>query len=184
MLYRQERIGEDGRPFGLLKLRTMRAGATGAEVTATGDPRITPLGRFLRRTSVDELPQLWHVLRGRMTLVGPRPEAERLARRYPADCRPVLAARPGLTGPTQLRYREASASPPQGWTDVEQWYLDVLVPLRVQADLEYLEHPTLPATLRYLWLTAWFVVGLVDVPVGGPAGGTPAHPSAAAQPAK
>ena len=165
VLFRQERIGEDGVPFRLTKLRTMRAAPAGgaAEVTATGDPRITRVGAALRRTSVDELPQLWHVLTGRMTLVGPRPESVGLAARYPESCRPVLLARPGLTGPAQLRYREASAVPPAGWTDVEGWYLDVVVPLRVAADLEYLRRPTVGATLRLLLVTALFVVGLADV---------------------
>jgi len=165
VLFRQERVGEDGVPFRLTKLRTMRAAPAGgaAEVTATGDPRITRLGAALCRTSIAELPQLWHVLSGRMTLVGPRPESVGLAARYPESCRPVLLARPGLTGPAQLRYREASAVPPAGWTDVEGWYLDVVVPLRVAADLEYLRRPTVGATLRLLLVTALFVVGLADV---------------------
>jgi lipopolysaccharide/colanic/teichoic acid biosynthesis glycosyltransferase len=166
VLFRQERVGEDGVPFRLTKLRTMRAaplGAGSAEVTATGDPRITRVGAALRRTSIDELPQLWHVLSGRMTLVGPRPESVTLAARYPESCRPVLLARPGLTGPAQLRYREASAVPPAGWSDVEGWYLERVVPLRVAADLEYLRNPTVAATLRVLVVTALFVVGLADV---------------------
>lgn len=174
VFYRQQRIGQGGRPFSLLKLRSMSAQA-GAGVTAVGDPRITRVGAILRRTSVDELPQLWHVLRGQMTLVGPRPESEPLARRYPASCRVVLAARPGLTGPAQLRYRERSAVPPPGWTDVERWYLEALVPLRVQSDLVYLQQPTLRATLRYLRLTAMFVVGLVDLQA--PALPLPAQPT-------
>ena len=163
VLFHQERLGEGREPFRLTKLRTMRSVPGGAEVTAQGDPRITRVGRFLRRTSIDELPQLWHVLSGRMTLVGPRPESVPLAVRYPAACRDVLQARPGLTGPAQLRYRERSAVPPPGWPDVDGWYLDVLVPMRVRADLEYLERPTLPRTLRWLLVTALFVVGLVDV---------------------
>jgi lipopolysaccharide/colanic/teichoic acid biosynthesis glycosyltransferase len=168
VFFRQERLGEGAVPFRLTKLRTMRAGGSGAAVTAIGDARITRVGGFLRRTALDELPQLWDVLRGRMTLVGPRPESLELAARYPASCRAVLLARPGLTGPAQLRYREASAVPPPG-ADVETWYLDVLVPLRVQADLTYLSRPTLIATFRLLLVTAAFVVGLADVqapPVG------------------
>ena len=166
VFYRQVRLGEGGRPFRLVKLRSMRTGRPGAEVTAEGDPRITRLGHFLRRTSLDELPQLWHVLRGEMTLVGPRPESAALAARYPEHCRPVLLARPGLTGPAQLRYRERSAVPPVGWDDVEGWYLEVLVPLRVQADLEFLQRPTVWATLRSMCVTALFVTGLVDVQAG------------------
>jgi len=169
VLFRQPRIGENGRPFVLYKLRTMRMVASGPEVTAASDARITRLGSFLRRTAIDELPQLWHVLRGQMTLVGPRPESATLADRYPDNCRAVLLARPGLTGPAQLQYRERSAVPPEGWTDVERWYLDVLVPLRVAADQEYLERPTVRRTLHYLVVTALFVVGLADVqrPVTG-----------------
>lgn len=160
--FRQERLGEGGRLFRLLKLRTMRgADGSGPAVTAATDTRITRLGRLLRRTSVDELPQLWHVLRGDMTLVGPRPETVPLARQYPPSCRTVLAARPGLTGPAQLAYRERSAVPPAGW-DIERWYVDVLVPLRTEADMEYLARPTLRGTLRYLVRTARFVTGLGD----------------------
>jgi lipopolysaccharide/colanic/teichoic acid biosynthesis glycosyltransferase len=160
--FRQVRIGEGGRPFALSKLRTMRAAQSGPAVTAEADSRITPVGAFLRRTSIDELPQLWHVLRGQMTLVGPRPESEELARRYPLPCRSVLQARPGLTGPTQLYYREHSALAPGGW-EVEAWYLTVLVPVRVAADREYLDRPTLGRTLRFLLLTALFVVGAADL---------------------
>jgi lipopolysaccharide/colanic/teichoic acid biosynthesis glycosyltransferase len=162
LLFRQVRVGEHGRPFTILKLRSMSVSKGGPEVTAATDARITRLGAFLRRTSIDELPQLWHVLRGDMTLVGPRPETVALAERYPESSRRVLLARPGLTGPAQLRYRERSAVPPEGG-DVEGWYLDVLVPLRAQADLEYLDRPTLRHTVRYIWLTALFVVGLVDL---------------------
>ena len=163
VLFRQSRVGENGRLFTIYKFRTMRNVASGPEVTASTDTRITPLGVFLRRTAIDELPQLWHVVRGQMTLVGPRPESAALAARYPVGCRPVLMARPGLTGPAQLRYRERSAVPPDERTDVEHWYLDVLVPLRVAADQEYLARPTIRRTLYYILVTGLFVVGLADL---------------------
>jgi lipopolysaccharide/colanic/teichoic acid biosynthesis glycosyltransferase len=163
VLFRQARVGENGRSFTLYKFRTMRTVASGPQVTAAKDARITPFGAFLRRTAIDELPQLWHVVRGQMTLVGPRPESATLAARYPDACRPVLQARPGLTGPAQLRYRERSAVPLEGWTDVERWYLDVLVPLRVAADLEYLDRPTIRRTLYYVLITGLFVAGLADL---------------------
>ena len=98
-----------------------------------------------------------------MTLVGPRPESVALAGALSRSCRPVLLARPGLTGPAQLHYRERPPSRRPGWTDVEGWYLDVLVPLRVAADQEYLRRPTVGATLHYLVVTALFVLGLADV---------------------
>ena len=184
VLYRQVRVGERGDTFRLLKLRSMRTEQEGAAVTAEGDPRITRVGKVLRRTALDELPQLWHVLCGQMTLVGPRPESLALAQRYAPAHRRVLAARPGLTGPAQLRFRERSAVPPSGAdaVGVEEWYLRVLVPQRVRADLEYLEHPTLRATLRWLAVTGLFVVGLVDVQEpptpAGAAGPSAAGPSA------
>ncbi len=163
VFFRQSRVGGNGGPFSLCKFRTMRVVASGPEVTATADARITRLGVYLRRTGIDELPQLWHVVRGQMTLVGPRPESVALADRYPNEYRSVLQARPGLTGPAQLRYRERSAVPPEGRTDVEGWYLDVLVPLRVAADREYLDRPTIRHTLYYIVVTALFVVGLADL---------------------
>jgi lipopolysaccharide/colanic/teichoic acid biosynthesis glycosyltransferase len=163
VLFRQPRVGENGRTFTLYKFRTMRTGASGPEVTAATDTRVTPVGAFLRRTAIDELPQLWHVVRGQMTLVGPRPESAALAARYPAEYRAVLLARPGLTGPAQLRYRERSAVPPDGQTDVERWYLEVLVPLRVAADREYLDRPTIRRTVYYVLVTGLFVVGLADL---------------------
>jgi lipopolysaccharide/colanic/teichoic acid biosynthesis glycosyltransferase len=163
VLFKQRRVGEGGKVFMLYKFRSMRTMANGPAVTAGADARITRLGAVLRRTSIDELPQLWHVLRGQMTLVGPRPESEELAAGYPESCRILLQARPGLTGAAQLRYREESAVPPPGWTDVERWYLTVLVPLRCAADLKYLQHPSLLQTLRYLGITGLFVVGLIDV---------------------
>jgi lipopolysaccharide/colanic/teichoic acid biosynthesis glycosyltransferase len=162
VMFSQTRIGERGRPFTLYKLRTMRSSAAGPAVTAQTDPRITPVGALLRRLSIDELPQLWHVLCGQMTLVGPRPESEELAERYPQTYRNVLLARPGLTGPSQLYYRERSALPPPGW-DVEAWYLTVLVPLRVVADREYLDRPTLRLTVGLLIQTALWLVGIADL---------------------
>lgn len=183
VLYRQWRVGEGGRPFQLLKLRTMRAG-DGPGVTASGDPRVTRVGALLRRLSVDELPQLWHVVAGQMTLVGPRPESVQLARRYPAAWRSALDPRPGLTGPTQLCFRESSAIPPPGW-GVEDWYLQVLLPLRAACDQEYLRRPTLPRTVGYLGRTALLVAGLAhyERPVAPPEAGEADRPSAA-QPAK
>ena len=163
VLFRQTRLGEGARPFTVYKLRTMRCAPGGPAVTAANDPRVTRVGGALRRVGIDELPQLWQVLRGQMTLVGPRPESQELACRYPEPFRALLQARPGLTGPAQLFYREAAAVPPPGWGDVDSWYVSVLVPLRTEADLEYLVHPTLRNTLRYVALTALFVAGLADV---------------------
>ena len=158
VLFRQERVGEGARPFTILKLRTMsRSAGAGPEVTAGGDPRVTRVGRFLRASSVDELPQLLNVLRGDMTLVGPRPETPELARRYPPECRWVLQHRPGLTGPAQVALRDAQVLA-AGTGDPEQLYLETLVPRRVALDASYLASPTLAATLRVMLLTALHLV--------------------------
>jgi len=159
LLYRQSRVGQGGRPFTLLKFRSMRAGTAGPQVTARDDPRVTRVGAFLRRTSLDELPQLWHVLRGDMTLVGPRPDSVELAARYPEDCRWVLEHRPGLTGPAQLYLRDA-ASIGLGVADVESYYLTDLVPKRVALDATYLRRPSASRVLWFCALTMIDMVGL------------------------
>jgi lipopolysaccharide/colanic/teichoic acid biosynthesis glycosyltransferase len=159
VLYRQLRVGQGGRPFRLLKFRSMRAGTTGPAVTAGGDPRVTRIGAILRRTSLDELPQLWHVLRGAMTLVGPRPDTLDLAARYPQECRWVLDHRPGLTGPAQLYLRDA-ATIRAGLGDVETYYLTYLVPKRVELDATYLRRPGLGRTVWFCLLTAIDMIGL------------------------
>jgi lipopolysaccharide/colanic/teichoic acid biosynthesis glycosyltransferase len=157
-LFRQVRVGQGGRPFVMFKLRTMRTGITGPDVTASADVRVTRLGAVLRRTSLDELPQLWNVLRGDMTLVGPRPETVALAARYPADCRWVFAHRPGLTGPTQVRMRDALVLPPGAVVDIET-YLTVLVPARTAIDATYLRQPSFSATVSVLVETVRHLTG-------------------------
>jgi lipopolysaccharide/colanic/teichoic acid biosynthesis glycosyltransferase len=156
-LFRQTRLTGGRREFTILKFRTMRVTQGGPEVTAAGDARITTVGDFLRRTHLDELPQLVNVLRGDMTLVGPRPETPALAERYPYECQWVLEHRPGLTGPTQVRPL-ALNSIPEDVVDIEQWYLEHLVPQRVVMDATYLDHPSVAATLRVLIDTARHVI--------------------------
>lgn len=155
-IYRQQRVGQGGVPFTLYKFRSMRPGG-GPDITTPDDARVTRVGRLLRASSFDEVPQLLNVLRGDMTLVGPRPESVRLALRYPERYRAIFAYRPGLTGPTQIRMRDV----PSGLLDVEAYYLRELVPWRVLLDLEYLEDPTLLRTLEVLFQTADYVLGFV-----------------------
>jgi lipopolysaccharide/colanic/teichoic acid biosynthesis glycosyltransferase len=155
-LFRQTRVGEGWREFTMFKFRSMRRGLAGSDLTVRDDDRVTRLGRILRLTGIDELPQLWNVLRGDMTLVGPRPETVGLALRYPADCRGIFRYRPGLTGPTQLatwnredHERDASA---------EQHYLEARVPGRVTLDMNYLVDPSLKRTLGVLARTAFLAL--------------------------
>lgn len=147
-IYRQLRVGAGGVPFTLFKFRSMRAGATGPEVTAPGDGRVTRLGALLRKTSIDELPQLVNVLLGNMTLIGPRPETIALATRYPAELSFVFCYRPGLTGPSQVLARDERVLGQV--EDLENFYLTELVPHRVALDLSYLRNPTITRTVRWL----------------------------------
>jgi lipopolysaccharide/colanic/teichoic acid biosynthesis glycosyltransferase len=155
-IYRQRRVGQGGTPFTLYKFRTMRASMAGAEITAPGDERVTRLGAIMRKTSIDELPQMVNVLLGHMTLVGPRPESVALAARYPEPLRFVFRYRPGVTGPCQILVRDEKVL---GWAvDVEKFYLTKLLPHRVEMDLSYLRNPTLAHTVRWLVLTMLYLV--------------------------
>lgn len=125
VLYRQVRAGRHGRPFTLVKLRTMRPPATHAtlpDALATDGARLTPLGRFLRASSIDELPELWNVLRGDMALVGPRPLLPEYLPRYSAEQARRHDVRPGLTGLAQVRGRNGLDWPERLALDV--WYVD------------------------------------------------------------
>jgi lipopolysaccharide/colanic/teichoic acid biosynthesis glycosyltransferase len=153
-LFRQSRVGQGGIPFTMYKFRTMIPGSPGPLVTAPGDPRITRIGRLLRATKIDELPQFLNILLGDMTLVGARPEAVGLAGRYPAECRAVFRYRPGLTGPGQLWLPDWAVLPrPEDAevdVDVDEHYLGKVVPGRAPLDIEYLERPTIRRTVGLL----------------------------------
>lgn len=152
-LFRQVRAGQGGVPFTMYKFRTMVPGPPGSLLTALGDSRVTRLGRLLRATNVDELPQLLNILRGDMTLVGFRPETVSLAAGYPPECRRVFQFRPGLTGPSQLRMHDREVLDPTA-ADLDERYLREVVPRRVELDLEYLEHPSMRRTVALLIETA------------------------------
>ena len=137
VLFCQERVGLNGVSFQIHKFRTMRQ-AVGPQVTARSDPRITPLGRFLRRSKLDELPQLWDVLRGRMSIVGPRPEVPEMVRLYSDEARRrILSVRPGLTDPaTLILYdEEALLLGP----DPERTYVEEILPRKIALYLDYVE---------------------------------------------
>jgi lipopolysaccharide/colanic/teichoic acid biosynthesis glycosyltransferase len=154
-IYTQVRVGQGGVAFPMYKFRSMRAGVEGPEITTPGDQRVTRVGAVLRATSLDELPQLINVLRGDMTLVGPRPETVALALRYPEEWRAVFAYRPGLTGPVQVTFRDAV---PDGLEDVEAYYLTDLLPKRMELDVAYLANPTFASTLGLMFATTTHVV--------------------------
>jgi len=151
-LFRQIRVGRNGRPFVLLKLRTMRADAPGPVITAGGDPRITRFGAWLRRTKLDELPQLWNVLRGDMSLVGPRPEVPHYVALYTAAQRAVLLARPGLTDPASLAWADEAARLAR-FAEPDRAYADVVLPQKLALSLTYLERRTVWSDLAVVMRT-------------------------------
>lgn len=149
-LYRARRVGKDGQEFQLLKFRTMtpNADGTGPAVTRQGDVRVTRLGRFLRRTKLDELPQLLNVLQGDMSLVGPRPEDPRYVALYTPEQRQVLSVRPGITSAASLEYREEEAllvGP--NW---EREYREKVMPDKIAIDLAYIRDRSLWSDLRLI----------------------------------
>jgi lipopolysaccharide/colanic/teichoic acid biosynthesis glycosyltransferase len=153
-LFRQVRVGRDGRPFAILKLRTMRAspGPAATTVTTADDPRITRFGAVLRRTKLDELPQLVNVLRGQMSLVGPRPDVAEFQPTGPQG-RIVRSVRPGITGPATLVFRNEEELL-AGQPDPEQYSRDVLVPAKARINEHYVRTWRLRRDVRYLLLTA------------------------------
>lgn len=165
-LYRQRRVGRGGTPFWLYKLRTMRPSRGGPLVTARGDPRVTGVGRFLRRSKLDELPQLWNVLRGDMALVGPRPEVPDYVDLADPLWRRVLEARPGLTDPVTLRLRDEEEVLSTAPGDPETFYREQLQPRKLRAYARYLDRRNLRTDLRTLADTLIAIVA----PGRGPAG--------------
>lgn len=155
-LFRQERVGLNGKPFTLLKFRSMRPAVGGPEVTAGGDARITSVGRFMRKWKLDELPQFINVLRGDMTLVGPRPEVPRYVAYYTAEQRQVLSVRPGITGKTQLEYRNEEQLL-AGRDNTEQYYISEVMPAKLRLDLEYLRSRSIMGDLWILLRTVFAV---------------------------
>jgi lipopolysaccharide/colanic/teichoic acid biosynthesis glycosyltransferase len=158
ILYRQERIGLHGRKFTLYKFRSMRASASTVQVTATNDDRITRVGRFLRKTKVDELPELWNVLRGDMSLVGPRPEVARYVDLNNSLWRQALAVRPGITDPVTLSLRNEEELLGQVEGDPEQFYLQTLQPLKLSGYIEYLRQRNVRSDVMVILRTVFVIL--------------------------
>lgn len=140
IFFKQERVGRRGRPFRIWKFRTMVVDAPqkGGMVTVAGDSRITKIGNFLRNYKLDELPQLFNVLVGEMSLVGPRPEVQKYVNMYSLQQREILAVRPGISSPASLKYRQESELMLRQ-TDPEEYYVRVIMPDKIAVDLAYLQ---------------------------------------------
>lgn len=158
-LHRARRVGREGEPFTLYKFRSMRtdAATTGPGITAGDDARITPVGRLIRRTKLDELPQLWNVLRGDMSIVGPRPEDPRYVEWYSDEQRAILQWRPGITSPASVTYRDEEALL-AGSSDLDAAYRSVMAD-KLALDLAYFPNSSLTGDLRWIVRTVAAVVG-------------------------
>jgi len=144
VFYKGERIGKGGQPFRMYKFRSMvtNADRMGPALTHSGDPRITRVGRILRKWKIDEFPQLLNILRGEMSVVGPRPESPGYLRHYTPEQRRVLQVKPGMTGLTQVRYRHEETLLGR-CTSPEEDYIKKIMPQKLALDLEYLENQSL-----------------------------------------
>ena len=164
VLFRQRRVGRGGRPFDIFKFRTMAAGAEamGPQITVGADTRITRAGAWLRRAKLDELPQFYNVLRGDMSVVGPRPEVPRYVALYPPEVRTaVLSVRPGITDLASIVYRDESALLARS-ADPERTYVEQILPAKLDYALQYMRSHTLWLDLRII---GWTVLAVLGRPV-------------------
>ena len=151
----QKRVGRNGKVFRVVKVKTMRPLADfDTTVTRRGDPRITPLGAFFRRTKIDELPQLWNVLLGDMSFVGPRPDVPGFADTLQGEARAMLSLRPGITGPATLKYHNEEEILVQQ-ADPESYNRDAIWPDKVQINIEYIRSWSLRRDIRYILETVF-----------------------------
>lgn len=152
VLFKQRRVGKDGKLFTMVKFRSMTVGHGGSSVSVAGEKRITPLGAKLRRYKLDELPELWNVLKGDMSFVGPRPDVPGYADILQGDDREVLRLRPGITGPATLKYRDeeellATVEDPQRYND------EVIFPDKVRINRYYLHHYSFLTDMKIIFAT-------------------------------
>lgn len=152
VLFKQYRVGQYGRLFILVKFRTMTINHNGSSVSVAGESRITPLGAVLRKYKLDELPELWNVLIGDMSFVGPRPDVPGYADNLKGDDRDILLLKPGITGPATLKYRNeeellATQPDPQAYND------NVIYPDKVRINLEYLHTHTILGDIKIILKT-------------------------------
>lgn len=154
VFYRQLRVGRNGVDFHLLKFRSMRVGADKMSLITVGerDPRITRVGYYIRKYKLDELPQLWNVLVGDMSLVGPRPEVRRYVDTYTPEQRRVLSVRPGITDYASIEYIDENALLDQS-DNPDQTYILQIIPAKIALNMRYINHRTLGEYFRIILLT-------------------------------
>jgi lipopolysaccharide/colanic/teichoic acid biosynthesis glycosyltransferase len=156
IFYRSKRIGQNFKPFYLLKFRTMVVNAEelGPSITKGGDQRITKIGKFLRKTKLDELPQLWNVVKGELSLVGPRPEVEKYISFYKDDYKEILKIRPGITDYAAIKFRNEEEILAK-FEDVEKAYIENVLPEKIKLYKTYLNEIGFLTDLKIIFKTLW-----------------------------
>src|SRR5579862_7727052 len=157
VFFRQARVGLNGHTFHIVKFRSMVQDAhkMGSRLTTKRDPRVTRVGQILRWFKIDELPQLINVVKGEMSLIGPRPEDPHFVHAYTAAQRKVLTVRPGMVGPSQILGRDELESYPEGLKDTEAYYLSHILQEKLERDLEYVQHATFWGDMSLLARGIW-----------------------------
>ena len=149
----QERIGKNGKPFKLVKFRSMRTSHDNQQLITVGDdPRITPVGKLIRKYKIDELPQLYNVLRGEMSIVGPRPEVPKYVDLYTTLQKRVLSIKPGLTDYASIRYIDENKVLAKS-NDPERTYINVIIPEKIRYNIKYIEHQSVKEYFKIIFLT-------------------------------
>jgi lipopolysaccharide/colanic/teichoic acid biosynthesis glycosyltransferase len=139
VFFRQERIGRGGEPFTIYKFRSMRKDNAGLKITTGQDARVTPVGKFLRKSKIDELPQLWNVLKGDMSFVGPRPEVREYTDLYNEEQRQIFLVRPGITDLASIEFRNENDLLTDS-EDPNKTYIEEIMPRKIDLGLTYIEH--------------------------------------------
>lgn len=154
VFYRQQRVGRDNKDFGLLKFRSMRVGADKKSLITIGDrdPRVTRAGYYIRKYKLDELPQLWNVLVGDMSLVGPRPEVRRYVDTYTEEQKKVLSVRPGITDYASIEYIDENTLLAAS-EDPDKTYIEEIIPAKIALNMKWINHQTLGEYLKIIFLT-------------------------------
>lgn len=158
-IYKQLRVGLNGKDFYVYKFRSMRIGADKQGLITVGgrDPRITSIGYFIRKYKLDELPQLFNVLKGDMSLVGPRPEVRKYVDLYTDEQREVLSVRPGITDYASIEYVDENAILGQA-EDADKAYVELILPDKIRYNMKYIEHQSVKEYFKIIFMTIWSIV--------------------------